>query len=444
MMRLEIGHLREGVETQWLCLNDGILPAGLAGARYQAALSSADEVEECIEIALQGTLTELRAILSLLEGMVNEARACEQDGFGDPLCLRVTTTESSLPRHACLRDVRLEADAGYALWREKGSLGLELIFKRDNCFDSQEIPLALINEQPLTADGRQVINHSDTDAGHQNWVYIDGSFINTGLPAPLRLELTNTSPNRLGELLTGVTSEAWQAGVPLLSLEAETGAGAVPMNLDGCSGGRYSANTWSGGAWTNLLSWDLSTGKLISFRGCQVTPLLRLAGSANSDGSQLRWQFYTEGNLALQSGAVFQGSQDKCLRLPSFRFPWSNLPEGKLPAQAALVLQAQNGSAGTHTLGMDDLQFLSGCQTLKPVTGLASGAKFVLDSFSRRSWSVSGSGVGTSHLWLGGGAFIRPGYRIWLNFFQKEMDGSAPIARTLAVKAWYRERRRAL
>ncbi len=203
MTQLAIGNLIDPEETAWFYLTEGPLPPGVLGTRYEPVTSSDETVTETLQISLRGTLAELRALIAQLEALCRQIEHYEVEGLGAAIYLRAIPIDNYEPLYSRLLHAELHTIPGALALGEHGSLTLEFILTRQNAFDGAERPLTLSNS---AGSGLTVAlkNRDDSlSAGNDNYFSVQTNALGTDLPAPLRLQVTNTGSSPLAQLLVG-------------------------------------------------------------------------------------------------------------------------------------------------------------------------------------------------------------------------------------------------
>ena len=197
MITLAIGDLRHNPEYAWLNLAGASLPQGLIGAVYDPRTGDGRTVEERITLVLKGTPAQIAAVMLRLEEKVALANRYTSEGVGVAHYLRVSYEPDASCYYARVLHARLEPKPNSLAYTSGGSLGVDLVFTREDHFDGEQVALPLSNRNGTrVTTGLAVSNHADS--GHDNFVSIAADDLLTELPAPLRLEITNTTASEIG------------------------------------------------------------------------------------------------------------------------------------------------------------------------------------------------------------------------------------------------------
>jgi len=203
MSRLDLGNLADPEESAWYCLNDGPMDPGLLGTQYDPIVTPAEVVTETLRVGLRGSPTELRAVIRRLSQIVELVRLNNEHGIGHAIYLRAFPPESASPVYTRLLRAELRTLPGALVYEEGGALAVDLVVTRFNYFDGVEQALNLANS---AGSGYSVslLNFDDElAAGNDNYFYVNTSELESDLPAPLRLQITNNNSAALRQLFVG-------------------------------------------------------------------------------------------------------------------------------------------------------------------------------------------------------------------------------------------------
>ena len=446
MITLAIGDLRHNPEYAWLNLAGASLPQGLIGAVYDPRTGDGRTVEERITLVLKGTPAQIAAVMLRLEEKVALANRYTSEGVGVAHYLRVSYEPDASCYYARVLHARLEPKPNSLAYTSGGSLGVDLVFTREDHFDGEqvELPLSKRNGTRVTT-GLAVSNHADS--GHDNFVSIAADDLLTELPAPLRLEITNTTASgALKDLWVGSYQYNRLSALPQLAYEGESASGGTDVSDTGSSGGVFKRVSWSEAGWTSLLYWALSATNLSRTQGRALLPIIRLANAHAYEDLQLRLVLKV-GDTLLYEGATQWVSPDLgYVAFPALRLPPAAL-SGVLSAQAqSLYLVGNKPNTDTYTLDLDHLQLLplDAFSHYQGLVNLAQNDYLVDDAFEGLFHGVQGGYELSTHIPIQQGHLVQPEHHAKLVFFQSDGDDAAPIERTLSVKAWYRRRKRVL
>lgn len=302
------------------------------------------------------------------------------------------------------------------------------------------VPLSNSSGSNVTA-GLTVSNHSD--GGHENFVNIDGDDIDGVMPAPMRLELTNTYNNasRAYNIYVVQNVNSNPLTFPhILEAEAATTGGTTVANV-AYSNGSAKTLSWAGSAETELLRWTLSSSLLQLAAGNTFRMLAFLP--TISFPTWVKWRVKFELTTIYESAEVLVdtlfGIQDwGVLRLPPYMVDASN----PYPLTLHLYGRAPAGSGGM-TLDFLQLSSTDGYRLLAPRGyGMQYTQRVVDDGMLGVVSSDFGVGGQEMGYYLGyGEMLLQPGQDQRLSFLANNSTGGVTIDRTLSVKAFYRPRR---
>jgi hypothetical protein len=446
LITLAIGDLRHNPDYAWLNLAGASLPQGLIGAVYNPRTGDGRTVEERITLVMKGTPTHIAAVMLRLEEKVALANRYTTEGVGVAHYLRISYEPDASYYYSRILQARLEPKPNSLAYTSGGSLGVDLVFTRADHFDGEQVALPLSNRNGTrVTTGLTVSNHADS--GHDNFVSITADDLLTELPAPLRLEITNsTAIGALKDLWVGSYQYNRLSALPQLAYEGESATGGTDVSDANSSGGAFRRVTWADAGWTSLLYWTLSATNLSRFQGRALLPLIRLANAHAYADLQLRLMLKA-GNIILYEGDSQYVSADLgYVTFPALRLPPAAL-SGVLSAQAqSLHLYGNKPNTDSYTLDLDHLQLLplDAFSHYQGLVNLAQNDTLVDDAFEGLFHGVQGGYELSTHIPIQQGLQVQPEHHTKLVFFQSDGDDAAPIERTLSVKAWYRRRKRVL
>jgi len=395
---------------------------------------------EKIDLILQGTANQTRAVISRLQTVVERIRL-----------EHITWLEIQPDDDARTYQSRLHAlDFNWILGsvQPKG-IGLRLEIQRTDFWQLAWQPLALNNNHASgVTTGIQLDNRADGNG--QNWCWIAGEDILGDLPAPLRLHLRHdlNSVENLDQIMVG-----WGRGItqPIPVLEGEAADSLLNYGAvlqASCHDGAYGLVQWDSTDAIRVLSWVLPGVDLAGMASRQIRPLVRLVNPAGiRPGTWLSWKLY-HGSLVFQS-ATQQLSMDRELQLlpmiclPSLsnaEVPWSDL---------RLELHAHNRNPGSTHLALDAifLFFTDGWRQFQalPHGELAFGHTLIDTSEGEGPYIHLVQTQKNQHAYqvLGNGLWLVPGQ---VHLLQILVDAGTlmPLGMNYHVQLEYQPRRRML
>ena len=315
-------------------------------------------------------------------------------------------------------------------------------WQRENQFYGDEVALPLSNTSSVgVTNGLTLTNHDDLSLGHDNWFEVNLLSIGNHWQLPLRVELKNTTSGEpLADFWLGSMALPGSGTLPNLAFEAESGDGGTVQTDASASSGKYSRYDWSGSGWHDLATWTVSALDATHLQGIGLLPLLRFFSAPMEANLKLRWELRVEDNPVWVGPASDLELDQVSLRMEPLSIPWGDLPLRSFAAGHQLVLQAFHIDTGAHYLELDDFLLLPQ-QTFgayHAIGLLKQNAVLIDDQMRQAVWSESGGLELTTHVRVGIGHNLQPGTFQRFYCFQQEAGGTAPIARTLSVRAWYR------
>lgn len=283
------------------------------------------------------------------------------------------------------------------------------------------------------------------DAGICNYVDIAGADIEGELPAPVRLEITNTynSASWAASVWIGQNVESDPENLVHI-LQAEDATGETPVADPSASGNASKSCTWNDTTEDVLLTWDLTTALLNQLQGNYQRILAHFTTTPGVN-TWLRLKVYLDVTAIWTGPLVYLDSVQYIQELASLRLPPYLLGAGDL-YPLTLELSAKHSSAGAHNVVIDYLQItpLDGWRKLvNQGYQLEYGARLVDDGIDDYLYGDGAAVDGKAGFYVGHGDRIQlqPGLPQRLYFLHNNAAGSAPIWRTLSIKAFYRPRK---
>ena len=178
----------------WLVLSGEGIAAPFKGVDYQPVFGTGDTIEESLVLTLEGTPAQLAGALRALEQVRLRLENYTHAGYPNRQCLRFQMQPGEAYYYAPLLALAVEVNPDAPETRLTG------VAARSGCtspgpatYDSDPVELPLTGKAGEDVlGGISLVNHTDYHAGHGNSVLIKAGDIDSDLPAPLRIELTNT------------------------------------------------------------------------------------------------------------------------------------------------------------------------------------------------------------------------------------------------------------
>jgi len=443
--RLDLGNLADPEESAWYCINEGPLDPGLLGTQYDPTASPGETRTETLRIGLRGSPLQLRAVIRRLEQIVELARLKTEQGIGHAIYLRAFPPEGGSPVYSQVLQAELRTLPGAMAYEEGGAMAVDLVITRLNWFDGVEQPLILANSAG-SGTSASLLNLDDSlAAGNDNYFYVDTSALQSDLPGPVRLQITNNSSTALRQLFVGTFHERASTEKPALVLEGESAPEAVAVAASGASNGAFGRFSAAGGSWQAFASWTLDYAALAALGGRLFLPVMRFQTPLSQDGARFRVAL-GPGSALFHTPAALAQSGAGVLPLSPLQLPFGGLSPRYAPAGLQLRLEAFFPASGSHTLELDDLLLLpqDNFAWFEAAAGIESGERLMDDSFARESYTLLDGQQLRAHQRVGGWFGLPAGTRSWFYFLQVGADGLARPQASIAARAWCRSRRQIL
>ena len=413
---------------------------GLRAARLEPSSGAGEQVDDTIEILMEGSRADIESAMAAIGRML--AAAGE---YANPLYLNCRPDAAGELWRSQVRSGWLEVAQPGSNTRGRGAQASRLHLTRENAWESSEKQAALAT--PALPGGTlaaaQIFNADD--ALRWNWVEIAAETVGGELGAPARVEIINTYAQELAYVWIGlgrIDSVDWAQ-----VLEAEDAPGGeVSMDVS-CSGGARATAVVNNPFEQTLFRWTLSAEALSQGGGRWVHGVLRFA-SGTSDALRYRLKLMKGGLTVWQSEQVTARMDTQtCLR------DWFvlRLPPGAAgitayePLDLALTGQLNSGASAQAHLDFLALTPAEGWRCLYAPGGIAAGGSLVDDGISGAAYSASAAGECARLQAAGEPLRLSPGARQRLYFWLHTSGiDQGPVEHSAGVKVFYRERRRAL
>jgi hypothetical protein len=416
----------------------------------RAADPAESTVTETIEILARGNAYNNLTNLRTLNALLYQAEQAQKNRDLARVYLTIkagsseTTYRSEIVR---ARGEWGEDTLSLVRWT-KGAQWAALFIERRNWWEGPEAQIPLTNGSSTgNTGGITVYNHDDAGTGHDNFVSIAAAAVTGDLPAPTRLEMTNTynAASRTYDLWIG---HGYQIDTATFNhiLEAEDG-GAGDVNNAGASGGKYLAVTLSNTLETTIRSWTITGAQLNAAKGRFFKAIARFADSTGLASVRYRLKVVWNVSTLWESAQAYPDTNRAIIirDLTTFRLPpWL---EG-LGSQDSvdLVLTGQVVTAPV-TINLDFLQLtpVDGWRYIIPKGyGAPYNTRIVDDGIDGRIYVDDGAGASKAGIFIGYGSpiMLQPNKLQRLYFLQHSSSiDTAQIDRTLSIKLFYRPRR---
>lgn len=406
-----------------------------------------DNVSEQLACYLMGT--GARASQSRLSRILSHAR---QSPALTPVYLKFRPEGSEtwyrsqlLAGRAVLSKTALESEIAAGLFQVTCIFTRRYYWETDS--EGEVALMAAGDVAPGATGGKTLTNHED--GGHANYVRIAPNQMAGDLPAGCRLELANASGGLLGTLYV---SHEMEYGGNAVQATFE-GEAALPLSdqVDAnASGGHYNRLSWAGSAETDLATWTIPSNEVARWLGRWARALVRCANTFAYTDLYLRLKLLSGGVLLYQTEKQLARAACSVQDLGAVAIPpqLSAQRLGGAPADVPLsvVLQATRLAGGACVLDVDYLQFLPLGQYRKYShlgSGVAVGASIRDDSMAAATWTLTAGAKALDVSAEGEPILIAPDRILYqkIRCWMERADLTSPIADTLTVRVYARERR---
>jgi hypothetical protein len=432
----------------WLVLSGEGVAVPFKQVRYLPVFSTEPDVQETLEINLEGTPAELAEGIANLENIRQRIALYQNGGHPAPQCLRFRMTQGSEYDYALLTGLEIEVNPDAPETHLTGSLRVVLHLTRPNHYDSEllELPLTSHDVEDVLG-GVDLFNH--TDGGHSNSVLVKPGDIDSDLPASLRLELTNTTENgEMGDIYLGIFHHPEEPDEEMFFCYGGDFVGGSLFNSAEAINETYIRVAWAGTDWALLGSWALHNTTVQHLAGISFRPILRFYDPHTYQDLLLKIKLQAGSNVLWEGESVYVDSAFGYVLFPPVRIPPTKLLNEGLPHHVDLVLYGQHDTAVIYTLDFD-------CLTLLPLSpganflafyNLYEDARLIDDNFlgmQVSDFSQIGSET-VAHVRQGGVLTLHPGHYNRLVVVMADGDRAIDIFRTARLQLFYRKRRRVL
>lgn len=381
-----------------------------------------------------------------LEMLLQQAQHRQSTGKGAQVWVEYRAADSGDVYRSELLYGRLEPDSELttAAWVAASAVRVTVMWQRRYYWEGARVELALDNTSTpsKTTGGVTVYNHSDSTAGHDNYVDIAAGDVAGVLPVPLELSFYNSYNNATRTWQVYIANNVFASPTTLTHiLEAENrtyvaGGAAATVNADS-SGGYYQEATWAADSETTLLRWDLSAAFLAMTKGNRFRVLGRVTYASSGLRARLRTLLSVTTIAETPEVAVAAGLVDfGVVQLPPYLTGETDL--------YVLTFELRGRCVGGGTFRLDYLQFtpLDGYRELVPRGYGAAYTTTIVDNGTTNSlyvqWGASGkTGHYVAH---GSPVMLWPARAQRLYFLCTNSSGGTDIMRTHSVRVYYRPR----
>jgi hypothetical protein len=338
-------------------------------------------------------------------------------------------------------DARLDlVEGSLAVWGNY-KMPASLYIERMPFWEGALTQLSLTNGNGTdNTSGLTIYNHDDGDATNDNYVAIDAAEVTGNLPAPVKVELTNSAGGSRAIYQVFMATNAFNTPAsftPIVEGESTiTGGGTTAADAT-CSNGNYATHSGSS-AWT--MKFTLSSTVMGYCAGYPFHVLARFHAFPNTIA---RASILSSNNAVLASGeeiSLLSGLSQDLIDFGVLYLP----PGGYQSTWAGHRLQLGFRQSTSQTVSVDYLGLFPAYafrDLLTHGSSLANGDKITDDPIEGQAYTTSSSVNLPEVIQRGSPVMLWPNkaqriYVLWSLF-----DHTSPIAGTMTVKAWYRPRR---
>lgn len=407
----------------------------------------ATNVTESISIMLYAATPALmQAATATLERLLEQSRRGRYNNIGPIVRITAQLDSDTAVWRSRIYDARLELkENSLAIW---GNAKMEatLIIERDPYWEGAltQIPLTNGNGSNNTS-GLKIYNCGDSTGTspnkRDNYVQVAANDVAGDVPAPVRLELTNTTGGSLWifELFAATNAFSDPANFPhIMEGESTIYAGYGSAGSDStCSGGSVVTTTGSN---TWYIQAALSGSLLAKCAGQDFHILMRTGNKFS--GCYVQPQIYeASGTYSIRTSDETPSSVVKTL----YDLGVMSLPPGGYSTAYGALRLAMRWRTGASQSVLTDYWALfptTGFRKLQMIATMANNATLVDDPIEDRAYVLS-SGAELPYVVRRAGPVL-----VWPNTLQRlyflwsdNVNNDSVITQTMTIKAYYRPRR---
>jgi len=411
------------------------------------AVTRRNVVETVTLSVVASAFATVQTALRGLETLLLQALHRQNTGKGTQVFVEYRAADSGDVYRSELLYARAEPDREMASagWIAAAALRCVVMWQRRFYWEGPRVELALDNTstESKTLEGVTVYNHSDSTAGHDNYVDIAAGDVVGVLPSPAEISLYNSYNSATRTWRAYMANNIFSAPTTFEHiLEGENaayvaGGAAATANADS-SNGYYQGATWGGDTLTKAFAWDLSSTFLGRARGNRFRMLARVVSTSTGLRVTARVLLVNLTTVAeTPEVTLATGLNDLgIIQLP----PWLTGQTGLYELSLTLYGHLTGGA----TLNLDYIQLtpLDGYRMLIPRGYGAAYQTTIVDDGITRSLYVTWGGSGKTGHYVGHGEPLTlfPTVAQRLYFLFSNSSGGTDIARTHVARVYYRPR----
>lgn len=405
------------------------------------------EIADSLELLIQASsAANLQTAVRNIEGLLVSADRRARTGLGARVFVTVQFDGEASAWRSEIIAGKLELPQAPDQWgalKVEGVLGIT----RRNYWEGPRTQIALTNANGTNnTAGLTIYNHDDSDSGNDNYLQIAAASVTGVLPAPVEIELKHTSGSSVNfsniYLANNVFADPANFTHILEGESRESGYGTITANANS-SGGNYNAITFTAASYGTML-FSLSASLLQKMAGRWFRLLARFHNLSGDAVVQARIMDST-GTRILWAGPEVQPNPSanyNLYDLGALPFP----PGGYSTSWGALKLSLKfsTGVAGTSAAELDFVQFTptDAFRHLRLFTyPVANNDLVVDDGIENVAYLSVSSSVVPLVAPRGEPLMVYPGILQRVYVLADEQDNAMVVARTWAVRMWYRPRR---
>ena len=435
-----------GDTSGWTVIEGQSIAAPFRHAAVFFAHGDGQTLREKIAIQLVGSPCQISDAVRLLEQVRLRALAYAEAAYARPQLLRFQPALGGVYYYAKINDLALDANPDGYISHQRGSLLVHLNYTRPNYFDGDLVELPLSGRAGTDVmGGIDLVNHTDGHSAHGNLVLVRASAALTDLPAPLRVEIENTTATpTLKDILIGGYHHPSVITEDAFFINANQMTGGSQFTNPAAINEYYRSVTWTASTWTPLLNAGVTAADTADLDGRTYRPILHLYSSHAYTDLHLKLQL-KRGVFTLQScEPVYADPDYGYVLFPPVQLPPKQLLRETLPHHVEIQVEALKEDGSPATLSVDQLILLPmDCSAVfRGFYPMSEEDTLIDDSFrglSNVRFSAAGSET-IAHIRHGGPLRLYPNENTRLIFLLANESNTMDIMRTAKVRLYYRPR----